>query len=209
MVFWSPVRAERWATRPSAVARVTRCMRSSSWRRLRQVSPVRGFGDADEQQCQPAQLDVGADAVLAVVVDRAQPEAALAVAPAAFDGEQLLVGGGQVLGGQGEVGGAQQPLAVVVGFPCGGGAVDAQQPGLGAAQQPAQPGLVAAGSRRTRRACVFGQASEPSIRPSQVLDEPLAHGCVAGGGVGVVAHHEPFGARPVGCRRRRVRPGLL
>ena len=56
-----------------------------------------GFGDAHQQQRQPAQLDVGADAVLAVVVDRAQPEAALAVAPAAFHGEQLLVGGGQVL----------------------------------------------------------------------------------------------------------------
>ena len=28
-----------------------------------------GFGDADEQQCQPTQLDVSADAVLAVVVD--------------------------------------------------------------------------------------------------------------------------------------------
>ena len=31
------VRAERCATRPSMVAKVTRCMRSSSWRRLRQV----------------------------------------------------------------------------------------------------------------------------------------------------------------------------
>ena len=46
-----------------------------------------GFRDADEKQCQPTQLDVGADAVLAVVVDRAQPEAGLAVAPAAFHGE--------------------------------------------------------------------------------------------------------------------------
>jgi hypothetical protein len=44
-------------------------------------------------------LDVGADAVLAVVVDRAQPEAGFAVAPAAFDGDELLVGGGKVLGG--------------------------------------------------------------------------------------------------------------
>jgi hypothetical protein len=45
-------------------------------------------------------LDVGADAVLAVVVDWAQPEAGFAVAPAAFDGDELLVGGGKVLGGQ-------------------------------------------------------------------------------------------------------------
>ena len=81
------------------------------------MSPVRVSRDPDEQHRQPTQLDVSADAVLAVVVDRAQPEAALAVAPAAFHGEQLLVAGGQVLGGQRQVGGAQQPLAVVVGFP--------------------------------------------------------------------------------------------
>jgi hypothetical protein len=55
-----------------------------------------GFGDPDEKQCQPTQLDVGADAVLAVMVDRTQPEAGFAVAPAAFHGEQLLVGGGQL-----------------------------------------------------------------------------------------------------------------
>ena len=68
-----------------------------------------------------------ADSVLAVVVDRAQSEAALGVAPAAFHRDELRVGGGQVLDGQGEVGGAQQPLAVVVGIPFRGGAVDAQQ----------------------------------------------------------------------------------
>ena len=33
-----------------------------------------GLGDPDEQQRQPAQLDVGADAVLAVVVDGPQLE---------------------------------------------------------------------------------------------------------------------------------------
>jgi hypothetical protein len=40
MAFWPLVVAERCARCPSAVARVTRCIRSSSWRRLRQVSPV-------------------------------------------------------------------------------------------------------------------------------------------------------------------------
>ena len=94
-----------------------------------------------EQQREPAQLDVGADAVLAVVEHRAQPEGAFEVAPAAFDGEQLLVGGGQVVGGEGEVGGAQQPLAVQVGLPLDRGVVDPQQPGLGAAQVAAQPRL--------------------------------------------------------------------
>ena len=145
--WWRSV-GRRW---PSVVARVTRCIRSSSWRRLRQVSPVAFSIDADEQQRQPAQLDVGADAVLAVVEHRAQPERALAVAPAAFDGEQLLVGGGEVVGGEGEVGGAQQPLAVQVGLAFDGGLVDAQQPGLGAAQVAAQPRLGLEASRRARR----------------------------------------------------------
>ena len=74
-------------------------------------------------------LDVGADAVLAVVEHRAQPQRALEVAPAAFDGEQLLVGGGEVVGGQGGVGGAQQPLAVQVRLALDRGRVDAEQPG--------------------------------------------------------------------------------
>jgi len=38
--FCSVVSAERWATRPWSVTRVTRCTRSSSWWRLRQVCPV-------------------------------------------------------------------------------------------------------------------------------------------------------------------------
>jgi hypothetical protein len=41
---------------------------------------------------------MGADAVLAVVIDRTQPQRAFAVAPAALDGDELLVGGGQVGG---------------------------------------------------------------------------------------------------------------
>ena len=77
-----------------------------------------------------------------------------------------------------------------------GGAVDAQQPGLGAAQQPAQPGLVA-----QRADQLVALAFRPGVgagdQALQVLDEPLAHRGVAGGGVRVVAHHEPFGARPL------------
>jgi hypothetical protein len=62
--------------------------------------------DPQQEQREPAELDVGADAVLAVVEDRPQREGALHVSPAAFDGQQLLVGGGQVLAGEGGVGGA-------------------------------------------------------------------------------------------------------
>lgn len=156
-----------------------------------------GFGDPDEQQCQPTQLDVSTDAVLAVVIDRAQPERALGVTPTALDGEQLLVGGGQVLGGQRRVGGAQQPRAVVVGFAVRGGAVDAQQPSLGAPQQPAQPGL---GLQRADQlvATAVGPGIGPGDQAGQVLDEAAADGGVAGGRVGVVAEDEPFGAGPLG-----------
>ena len=34
-------------------------------------------------------------------------------------------------------------------------------------------------------------------QPGQVLDEPLAHRFVTGGGIRVVAHHEPLRARPL------------
>jgi hypothetical protein len=56
---------------------------------------------------------VGADAVLAVVKHRPQPQRAGEVAPAALDRDELLVGGGQIIRGQGGVGGAQQPLREV------------------------------------------------------------------------------------------------
>ena len=49
------------------------------------------LGDADEQQGEPAQHDVGADAVFKAVVDGAQLEGGLHVAPAAFDFEELFV----------------------------------------------------------------------------------------------------------------------
>src|SRR5207344_2565052 len=50
-----------------------------------------GLGDADEQQREPAQQDVGADAFFEAMIDRAQVEDLLHVAPAAFDLQELLV----------------------------------------------------------------------------------------------------------------------
>jgi hypothetical protein len=44
-----------------------------------------GLGDADQQQGQPAQDDVGADALFEAVVDRPQVQGGLEGAPAAFD----------------------------------------------------------------------------------------------------------------------------
>jgi hypothetical protein len=130
MVCWPGVVAERWATWPALVASSPRCIRSSSRRVLRQVSPVGVLDHSQEQQREPAQLDMGADAVLAVVEHRAQPQGAFEVAPAAFDGEELFVGGGEIIGGQRGVGGAQQPLAVQVRLALDRAVVDAQQAGL-------------------------------------------------------------------------------
>src|SRR5215471_7882305 len=57
-----------------------------------------GLGDADEQQREPAEQDVGADAVFEAVVDRSQVDDLFQVTPAAFDFEELLVAAGDVGG---------------------------------------------------------------------------------------------------------------
>jgi len=56
------------------------------------------LGDAGQQQRQPAQDDVGADALCLVAVDRAQVDDLLEVAPAAFDRHKLLLAQGDILG---------------------------------------------------------------------------------------------------------------
>ena len=70
--------------------------------------------DPDQQQREPAELDVSTDPVFAVMNDGAEAQGALEVAPTSFDLQELFVGRGQVFGGQGGVAGAQQPLAVEV-----------------------------------------------------------------------------------------------
>jgi len=111
---------------------------------LTQASPgVSGYlvlGDPDEQQRQPAQQDVGADAFFLAVVDRTKVQVGLHVPPAALHFQELLVAGGDVLGRQRRVGAAQQPLAVQPGLATVQGGVHAQQPGGGDAQVPVQAG---------------------------------------------------------------------
>src|SRR6266508_3708406 len=87
-----------------------------------------GLDGAGQQQRQPAQDDVGADALLLAVVDRAQVDHLLHVAPAAFDLQQLLVAKRDVLDRQVGVAGAQQVLAVEVGLGLDRPPVGAQQP---------------------------------------------------------------------------------
>jgi hypothetical protein len=57
-----------------------------------------GLDDPDQEQREPAEDDVGADAVFEPVVDRAQFQGGLHVPPAAFDLQQLLVAQRDVFG---------------------------------------------------------------------------------------------------------------
>jgi len=58
------------------------------------------FGDPDQQQREPGEQHVRADAVLKAVEDGAQLECGLEVAEAAFGFEQVLVAERHVLGAQ-------------------------------------------------------------------------------------------------------------
>jgi hypothetical protein len=120
------------------------------------------------------------------VEHRAQPECAFEVAPAAFDGQELLVGGGQIVGGQCGVGGAQQPLAVEVGLALDRGLVDPEQPGFRAPQVAAQPGLgLEAADELVAAAGGPGVGAVDEL--GQVRDEVGADLLIAFGLLGVVA----------------------
>lgn len=81
---------------------MTRYTLSSSWRMLRQVSPVVFSTNAQQKQGQPARLDVGADAVLRWVEHRPQLQRTLHVPPAAEAGKEPFVVGGEGVGAPGE-----------------------------------------------------------------------------------------------------------
>src|SRR3954469_21119717 len=117
---WGLVRAVTCWNMPAGPGKVPRWRRASS---RRGGGPGGGVGpggaglgldDADEQQGEPAEDDVGADAFFEPVVDRPQVDDLFHVSPAAFDLQELLVAQGDVLGGQVRVGAAQQVLAVQV-----------------------------------------------------------------------------------------------
>ena len=143
---------------PAGPVKVPRCMRSSSWRRLRQVSPVVVSAMRMSSRASQHSSDVGADAVFEAVVDGAQVEDGLHVPPAAFDFEELLVAQGDVLGGQGGVGAAQQVLAVEARSAADRGLVDAQQPAGGDAQEPVAGRGCRGDRRRARPRSVVGEA---------------------------------------------------
>ena len=72
------------------------------------------LGDAGEQEGEPAQDDVDADALFLAAAGGPQVDDLLEVSPAALDFQELLIAQGDVLGGHRRVGGAQQVLAVEV-----------------------------------------------------------------------------------------------
>ena len=88
------------ATVPAVPVRVTRCRRCEFERDPPPGLAGLAFGDADQQQREPAEQDVRADAVLEAVEDGPQLERGLQVAEAAFGFEQVLVAERDVLGGE-------------------------------------------------------------------------------------------------------------
>jgi hypothetical protein len=105
--------------------------------------PGAAFGDPDEEQRQPAQQHVGADAGLEAVEHRPQFEGGLQVPEAAFGFEEVLVAQRDVFGGQVGVAGGQLVLAVEAFL--GGDLlpVDDQTARGQLPQPPAQGGVVA------------------------------------------------------------------
>ncbi len=82
-----------------------------------------------EQQREPADQDVGADALLEPVEDRPQVQLGLQVAEGVLGFEQVVVAQRHVGGGQVRVGGGQQELAVEALFVADAGPVDTQPAG--------------------------------------------------------------------------------
>ena len=72
--------------------------------------------DSDEEQPEPAELDMGVDAVLAVVEHRSEPRGPFHVSPPVFNPVELFVGLGEIGRGEAVVGNSDEPLAVEVGI---------------------------------------------------------------------------------------------
>src|SRR5215211_8720529 len=163
------------------------------------------FGDAGQQQCQPAQQDVGADAVLQPVEDRAQQQVGLQVPEAALGLQQVLVAQGDVFGAEIGIRRCQQVLAVQPGFGLDLGAVDDQPPVWLLAQPPAERGMVTQGALGPQvrgvglvpglvgelagSVTLGADAGQFRLDPGDLL---VAAGLVTLGLVGVVADDEPL-----------------
>ena len=150
----------------------------------------RVLGGAGQEESEPAEDDVGADAVLAPVAGRPEVDDLLHVAPA-LNFQELLVAQGDVLRGQLRVGGAQQVLPIEVLLGLRPGRVDPEQAAGGGAQVAAQPG-----PRRDHaaelRALVSAELAGLTDHLLETGDHAAADGGVALGGLGVEADDEPL-----------------
>src|SRR5271170_799341 len=149
------------------------------------------LGDPGEEEGEPAEQDVGADALFFPVVDGAQVDDLLHVPPAALHFEQLLVAQGDVLGAHLGVGCPQQVLAVEVllGFCLGG--VGAQQSAGSDAQVPVQSRL--GGDHAAQLgALVPAELVRTADHLGELGDHAGADGGVAFGSFRVEADDEPL-----------------
>jgi hypothetical protein len=189
MVRWPGVISLRCDTRPSTVAMVTRCMRSSSFLMLRQVSPQLTSATRMTSRASPAQLHVGGDAIFEAVEHWTELDHGLEVPPAPFDLVERFVAERDVLGREGLVGGAQEELAVEPGLFGHRRSVDAQQPGLGAPQETVErrPGAQCPGELGA-----LGGRQRIGARdlPFEAGDDLGSHHLVALGALGVVTDNE-------------------
>lgn len=191
---------------PAGPVQVTACWRCSSARILLHGCPA-VFSVTRMSSRASQHNDVGADPVPAAVIDRAQVQDLLHVAPAPLDFQELLVAQRDVLGGQVRVAGAQEVLAVEVRLRLGLGLVHAEQAGGGDAQEPLQAGFAGQGpldpgtlglAQRVRAGDGFFELG----------DQPCADRGVAFGLVRVEADDEPVAVVPrrtsLTCRLSRT-----
>ena len=154
--------------------------------------PGAGLDDPDQEQGEPAEQDVGADPVLEAVVDRAQVDDVLHVAPGVLDGGELLVAQRHVLRGLrcgSEVRSRYLPssFASAVMAAC----VEAQQPAGGDAQVPVQAGL--GGDHPPQLGALALATGVRAVDElAQLVEHVRTDGGVPFGGVGVVADDEPL-----------------
>src|SRR6266511_2056477 len=169
--------------------------------------PAGALGDAGQQQRQPAQKDVGADAVLQPVKHRPQQQFGLHVAESALSLQQVLVAQRRVLGAEVRIRGGQQVLAVQPLLGGDLGAVDDQPPVWLLADPPAQrrmvaqralgPGMTGLGLGAGLVAQLAGAVAFPlGLDPFQLGLDPrdrlVTVGLVADRLVGVVADDKPL-----------------
>jgi hypothetical protein len=188
---WGLVISVRWRKVPAGPVRGADVDAVELAADVRPGVPAGVLGVPGQEQGEPAEEDVGADAFFLAVVDGAQVDDLFDVAPAALDLQELLVAEGDVLGGELRVGGAEQVLAVEVLLGLGLGGIGAEQAAGGDAQVAVQ-----ARSGRDHAAQFGTLVLAELVRVLDGLfelgDHPGPDGGVALGGLGAEADDEPL-----------------